>query len=1072
MAYEFSQKPKSWYQAQESCKERGGKLLMALNCKIKSFLEDFSNERHKEKLTWWVATGVLGQYQGPVIVYNATGENGASTENGSTPLLCTYVMMDPFQLVTSTNCSAWRGYLCTLDLNLSANPSNSMDKQGASGKSRHWRSHQIKVNRMSRSLSSMENQVTNINMLLKEAQLELERMEMAIGEPTDANGKKYLELLLQGAQMLFPSNLKLDNTTASNIISCAGGVILLKMKRCGADSDTNVDTEMFDLAFEIYKAVSLVVTTESNEPFFVKHPTGSIYQISLTPSQMDNNVLGSEDDAYIKLPSFSALHSSLKNHSLVNVQVTTFIGNPYPSTENITGTVCTLVLRDGLAEISVENLTELIEIVLPRPDAPVLSGMTVSLEEGARVGTTFNTTDPNITVIFTIQPSVNVSLKLLLGLGSPPNDTHYKHSTVLRHTEGYRWLVTPEMMEKGTGTWYVNASLFNSTWSKGLTLQITIFTTKCMYWNAKQLTWSIAGCWVGIQSTPRMTHCLCNHLTSFGSSFFVMPNYVDVSLTAQYFATVNENYVVVALLSAFFGLYLVTLLWACYADRRALTRRKMTFLKDNHPCASYNYLLNVQTGSRRGAGTSANVTVKLLGTQGESEPHHLSDPDKPVFERRGVDLFLVTTPFPLGELTGIQLCHDNSGGHPSWYLNKVTIQDLQRKKVWHFLSSSWLSSDRGDGLTKKTLNAAKKNEIRSFRNIFQTRTSTGFRDQHIWVSIVDPPWRSPFTRAQRVSCCMSLLLCTMAINIAFWKIPKNQQSPVIFTIGSLEVTWEEIMVGVESGLLMFPINILIITIFRSIKPRFVQPKEKNRDMQGLKPLAVTMPTILKDTEEMVNLLCKSQRNKVPELEKKLESCNDLCSALGRVQGVIQLMQGLSESEPHWVYCSKFVLYFLHHLSMCLERLDESAFPTPEARQHILNTVHLLQKTSEMVSTSHMAYSPPRVAKEKRKSSSCWLPWWFVFVGWFLLVSISVVSTYFTLMYGFAYGREKSIQWVISLAMSLFQSIFILQPLKVIGMAIFFALLLKPVAVEDSEEVGLLLKEQQEMCKLYSGREMQ
>lgn len=75
-------------------------------------------------------------------------------------------------------------------------------------------------------------------------------------------------------------------------------------------------------------------------------------------------------------------------------------------------------------------------------------------------------------------------------------------------------------------------------------------------------------------------------------------------------------------------------------------------------------------------------------------------------------------------------------------------------------------------------------------------------------------------------------------------------------------------------------------------------------------------------------------------------------------------------------------------------------------------------------------SPPCVAREKKKSSSCWLPWWFVFVGWFLLVSISVVSTYFTLMYGFAYGREKSIQWVISLAMSLFQSIFILQPLKV------------------------------------------
>lgn len=72
----------------------------------------------------------------------------------------------------------------------------------------------------------------------------------------------------------------------------------------------------------------------------------------------------------------------------------------------------------------------------------------------------------------------------------------------------------------------------------------------------------------------------------------------------------------------------------------------------------------------------------------------------------------------------------------------------------------------------------------SIRNIFQTRTLTGFRDEHIWVSIVDPPSRSPFTRAQRVSCCMSLLLCTMAINIAFWNIPVDENSPVLFSIGN------------------------------------------------------------------------------------------------------------------------------------------------------------------------------------------------------------------------------------------------------------------------------------------------
>lgn len=74
-----------------------------------------------------------------------------------------------------------------------------------------------------------------------------------------------------------------------------------------------------------------------------------------------------------------------------------------------------------------------------------------------------------------------------------------------------------------------------------------------------------------------------------------------------------------------------------------------------------------------------------------------------------------------------------------------------------------------------------------FRNIFQTRTLTGFRDEHIWVSIWDPPSRSPFTRAQRVSCCMSLLLCTMAINIAFWNIPEDLNSPELFSLGDCTV---------------------------------------------------------------------------------------------------------------------------------------------------------------------------------------------------------------------------------------------------------------------------------------------
>ncbi|XP_077420923.1 polycystin-1-like protein 2 isoform X2 [Vanacampus margaritifer] len=747
-----------------------------------------------------------------------------------------------------------------------------------------------------------------------------------------------------------------------------------------------------------------------------------------------------------------------------NPTMATFSVNPHP-TDHISGTVCSIFLSDGESDIELANLTEMIEIFMPRPVTPTMINHTVILEENAKVVTVVNVSDPTMSICVRVEPSGNMSLILTLSQVSPPNSSYFANMTILNQTEGYQWIITPEMLQQSPGEWHISSELFNSTWEPGITLSISTFMTKCMYWSIDRQTWSTDGCQVGKQSTPRQTHCLCNHLTLFGGSFFVMPNYVDITRTAELFSTVSQNYVVLSLLCAFFGLYLVTLLWACYADRRSLSRRKMTLLEDNHPCAQYNYLISVQTGQRKNAGTTANVTMTLIGSEGQSDAHHLTDPDKPVFERGAVDLFMLATPFPLGNVQNIRLQHDNSGGHPSWYINRVIIQDLQTERVWHFFGDCWISSDRGDGMTKKIFNAAKNNEVSCFRNIFQSRTSTGFRDEHIWVSIVNPPSRSPFTRVQRVSCCMSLLLCTMAINIAFWNIPEDEDSPVVFSIGSLHITWQDIMVGVESGLLMFPINILIITIFRSIKPRIVSKTEKSSSEETLRPRLVTMATILKETEEVVSLVSRSQRNKMAQMYR-LESTADLFSALSRVHEFIHLMQGESESDLHWVYCSKFLLAALGRLLMCLEKLDGKNFPSPQNYTQALDLTNLLVRKADMVFSSHLACCPPPV-KKKKASSGCWLPWWCVLLGWLLLISLSGVSTFFTLLYGFYYGKAKSIKWIMSLGLSLFQSIFILQPLKVIGVAVFFALLLKPVAVEETEEIQQVLSEQEEKCRRFS-----
>ncbi|XP_051919019.1 polycystic kidney disease protein 1-like 2 isoform X1 [Hippocampus zosterae] len=1070
ICYEIWAESKSWTQARSSCAQRGGRLLREFNDAIKMILNDFTRQRNIGNLTWWLGQrdrednleALLGDYENVVASKDATS--------------CTYVKHNPFQLVVSSDCNQKRGFLCTHSLQSSQNTQENL----ASG------------SRFKRSEHPMAAHIYNIVNLLLEADNELMRMETEAGEPTDGSRDGFIRYLLKGTQNLTPE-LALENIDViSHIIGCSMSILDMSMNKCDIQANPN-PTSLFEDIFEIFRTISVLLGSATSERIVIKHSTGSIYLSSHNPEDLSNVILGSvEDGEFIIMPPYSVLQSHIGRYEKIIAQVctraiglfirlccckrqsfsscfacqmATFSVNPHPTDDKISGTVCSLLLSDGESDVELSNLTEMIEIFMPRPIVSTVINQTVVLEENAKVLTRVNVSDPTMSVCVRVEPSGNVSLILTLSEGSPPNSSYFANITILNQIGGYQWILTPEMLRQTPGVWYISSELFNSTWEPGIALSITTFMTKCMHWSIDQQTWSTDGCQVGKQSTPRQTHCLCNHLTLFGGSFFVMPNYVDLTRTAELFGTVSQNYVVLSLLCAFFSLYLVTLLWACYADRRSRSRRKMTLLKDNHPCAQYNYLIGVQTGQRKNAGTTASVTVTMIGSEGQSDAHHLADPDKLVFERGAVDMFLLATPFPLGQVRNIRLQHDNSGGHPSWYINKVTIQDLQTQHVWHFFCDCWISSNHGDGMAKKIFNAAKSNEVSCFRNIFQSRTSTGFRDEHIWMSIVDPPWRSPFTRVQRVSCCMSLLLCTMAINIAFWNVPENEDSPVVFSIGSLRITWQDVMVGVESGLLMFPINILIITIFRSIKPRIVSKSPKNCSEDKVRPQLVTITTILKETDEVLSLLSRSLRNKMAQMYR-LESITDLFAALKRVHELIHLMQGETESDLHWVYCSKFLLAALCRVRLCLETLDGKNFPSPQDYAQALDITNLLVRKADMVFSSHLACCPPPV-KKKSVSSGCWLPWWCVFIGWFLLISLSGVSTFFTLLYGFYYGKAKSIKWIMSLGLSLFQSIVILQPLKVIGVAVFFALLLKPVAVEEIEEIEQVLSEQQDKCRRYS-----
>lgn len=79
------------------------------------------------------------------------------------------------------------------------------------------------------------------------------------------------------------------------------------------------------------------------------------------------------------------------------------------------------------------------------------------------------------------------------------------------------------------------------------------------------------------------------------------------------------------------------------------------------------------------------------------------------------------------------------------------------------------------------------------------------------------------------SLCSSLLL-RGGRGLDFGHLPPFSLSPP-FPPGKIEFTWQEVMIGLESSILVFPINLLIVQIFRNTRPRL--PREKDeKQKQG------------------------------------------------------------------------------------------------------------------------------------------------------------------------------------------------------------------------------------------------
>ncbi|KAI9536003.1 hypothetical protein NQZ68_038410 [Dissostichus eleginoides] len=387
----------------------------------------------------------------------------------------------------------------------------------------------------------------------------------------------------------------------------------------------------------------------------------------------------------------------------------------------------------------------------------------------------------------------------------------------------------------------------------GVTAALSLTTTNGSSIAVENLSENIK---VGVHSTHLVTECLCNHLTFFGSSFFVTPNLVDPSRTAELFATFAENPLVVCFVASLFGAYLLVVLWARRKDIKDRVKVKVTVLDDNDPMDEYRYLLSVSTGHRRGAATS----------------------------------------------------------------------------------------------------------------------SKDFSDGHLWYSVINRPPSSNFTCVQRVSCCFTLLLCTMLTSVMFYGIPTDPSEQTM-DMGLFEFTWQQFMIGVQSSLIMFPVNILIVSIFRNTRPRETSCCKRKTEKPDAEQtfvsqsntnnmsVNVTLDTVITDIKRIAQSLSKTMKSNIPCTESEFGPAQqvDINAVLSRVEHFITMNNKASDTaQPELEYSptmhpgstlegiqkksnkNQYLYRQLCHIEKQLSQLGPSDFPDPHSYSRALQQVHAMK----------------------------------------------------------------------------------------------------------------------------------
>ncbi|KAK3090847.1 hypothetical protein FSP39_015186 [Pinctada imbricata] len=479
--------------------------------------------------------------------------------------------------------------------------------------------------------------------------------------------------------------------------------------------------------------------------------------------------------------------------------------------------------------------------------------------------------------------------------------------------------------------------------------------------------------------------------TSFGGDFVAPPNTIDFANVWAKFKNLSENAAVFSTVIVLIGLYVILLIWSRHEDKKDLLKWGATPLEDNLPSDNYHYQITVNTGSKKKAGTKSKVSFILSGEHCDTGVRRMYDGHKQEFGKGSILNFILSVENALGPLTFMRIWHDNSGKGKlkSWFLEQVMVADLQTGERFIFLCGRWLAVEEDDGMVDRILPVAGLEDLAAFKQLFNSNLRKKITSDHLWFSVFSRPTKSNFTRAQRISCCMSLLFMTMITNAMWFKGENDDKTDNSQTLkfGPVSFSMQQLFISFASTMLVFPVNFILMTFFRKCRPK------KN--------------TIMQTNQHMPK-------------RGKWKTING------------SQIFGRSAKRGLWKRFKDSVSDIINF----------------RQRQKYANEIDPQEDDTPVPVISGVPVDEKSMKKKKKKKSS--LPHWCVYIAWGLSWLSIITAGFFTILYSMQWGKEKANEWLMTFLMSFFQSVIVVQPIKVICIVAFIACILKKPEIDEED----------------------